>query len=112
MDIYFVTVIVLSVGTFIHSRCSVPELRPANPTSSAAWSLLAKLTFFVWIAMMIWGFWSKPWTLPLAGLIGSLAANALVAMRGPRPFWPGLSMLLCVIGLGLSAWIIFGEPGF
>lgn len=112
MDIYFVTVVVLSVGAFIHSRCSVPELRPASEASSMAWRYLARLAFLAWLGMLAWGLWAKPWTLPLAAVMGSLAANALIASRGPRPFWPGLSMLFCAAGLGLAAWQLLGEAGF
>ncbi|MBE9605345.1 multidrug DMT transporter permease [Acetobacteraceae bacterium H6797] len=112
MDIYFVTVVVLSVGAFIHSRCSIPELRPSNEAASTAWKYLAKLAFIAWLGMLVWGVMEKPWTSPLAAVMGSLAANALIASRGPRPFWPGLSMLFCVIGVFLAVWLMTGQQGF
>jgi hypothetical protein len=107
MDLYVIAVLALSVGSFIHSRSSVPELRPSSEAANTIWSLLSKLAFLGWIAMLVWGFWTLVWSLPASALLGSLAVNALLAMRGPKPFWPGLSMLMSAIGLALSVWVVF-----
>ena len=44
----------------------------------------------------------------VAAFIGSIAVNAFIAYRGPRPAWPGLSMLLAAVGFGLAATAVWG----
>ena len=58
-------------------------------------------------ALLGFGFWQLEWWQPVAGLIGSLAANALVLQYGARPFWPGVSMGLSLLGLGLASKVFF-----
>ena len=55
------------------------------------------------------GFYTAHWTTALAALLGSFALNWYIGHRGPRPAWPGLSMLFGVVGLGLAAWSFLYE---
>ncbi|EFH12853.1 multidrug DMT transporter permease [Pseudoroseomonas cervicalis] len=106
METYLPALILLSGGAFIHSRSNVPELRPASEAADTAWKLLAKLAFFLWIGLLVWGLYNLP--LPSLGIafILSLAFNVLLAMRGPKSIWPGLSMVMCVLGVALGVYTV------
>jgi alkylation response protein AidB-like acyl-CoA dehydrogenase len=106
MDAYFLALLLLSVGAFIEARCSVPGLRPADPTADRAFRILGRSAFAVWLAMLAWGLWRLAWWQPLAGLVGSLAANALVLQAGARPYWPGAAMGLALAGLFVASWVL------
>lgn len=38
----------------------------------------------------------------------SLLFNVLLASRGPRPVWPGLSMAMSALGLALGVYTVLG----
>lgn len=107
MDAFFPALLALSVAAFIETRSTTPGLRPSHPSAERAFGLLGRFSFINWLALVAWGFWALPWWQPVAGLVGSLAANALVLQAGPRPSWPGISMGLALLGLGLAAKVWF-----
>jgi hypothetical protein len=106
MSYYFFAMLLLSGAAFIQSKSDAPELRPASALANRAWRLLGKACFAAWLALIIWGAMKLHWSQPLSGVIGSLAFNAFLARLGPRPFWPGLSMLCGVAGLALTAFML------
>jgi hypothetical protein len=106
MDVYFLALLLLSVGAFIEARCSTPGLRPEDEQADRAFRILGRSAFGVWLAMLAYGFWQLAWWQPVAGLVGSLAANALVLQWGARPYWPGASMGLSLAGLFASSWVL------
>lgn len=99
MSNYFIAMLMLSAGSFIHSRSSAPEMRPATPAADIAWEWLARAAFIAWIVLIVWGFARLHWSQPLAGLIGSLGVNALLGHVGPLPAWPRISAIFCAGGL-------------
>lgn len=99
MSTYFLAMLLLSAGSFIRTRSSAPEMRPASAASDMVWSLAARAAFFMWLALIVWGFLNYHWSQPVAAVLVSLAINALIAMRGPMRTWPGLSLMFCVAGL-------------
>lgn len=107
MSPYFIAMLLLSGAAFIQSKSGAPELRPASRTANLAWRLLGKLCFAVWLALIVWGALKMHWSQPLAAVVGSLAFNAFLARLGPRPYWPGLSMLCGVAGLILATFSVF-----
>jgi len=102
MSPYFFAMLLLSGAAFIQSKSGAPELRPESPVADSAWRLLGKACFIAWLALIVWGARTLHWSQPVSAVIGSLAFNAFLARLGPRPFWPGLSMLCGVAGLGLA----------
>ena len=107
MDIYFVALVALAIAGMIESRSSTPGLRPDYEPADRAFRWLGRSAFAMWLALLVFGFWEFAWWQPLAGLVGSLAANALVLQYGARPYWPGVSMGLALLGLGLASKIFF-----
>ncbi len=103
MSLYFVAVLLLSVAAVVEARCATPALRPEAPAADRSFRILGRTAFAFWLILLGWGAWKLPWTQPAAALVGSLAANALVVGAGARPFWPGLSMGLALLGLFLTA---------
>ncbi|WP_207537427.1 multidrug DMT transporter permease [Sabulicella rubraurantiaca] len=103
MDAYFPALIALSIAGFIETRSSIPALRPSDPAADQAFRMLGRFAFTIWLVLLLWGFWKLPWWQPAAGFVGSLAANALVLQAGPRRSWPGISMVLSVLGMFLAA---------
>ena len=101
MQVYFVALLALSLAGVIEARCSTPGLRPAAPAADRAFRILGRAAFAFWLVLLAWGVLKLHWTQPLAGLLGSLAANALLVSGGARPWWPGLSMGLSLAGLFL-----------
>jgi len=106
MEAYFPSLLLLSVGAFIEARCSTPALRPEDPAAERAFRILGRSAFGMWLAMLAWGMWQLAWWQPAAGLVGSLAANALALQWGARPYWPGASMGMCLAGLFAASWVL------
>lgn len=106
MQLYFLALIVLSVAAVMEARCSTPALRPSAYFASRAFAILGRSAFIMWVVMVGWGIWSLPWWQPVAGIMGSLAANALVVGTGGHPLWPGISMGLSLLGLFLAAFAV------
>jgi len=107
MDIYFLALVALSIAGMIEARCSTPGLRPEYEPADRAFRWLGRSAFFMWLGLLGFGFWQLAWWQPVAGLVGSLAANALVLQYGARPYWPGISMGLTLLGLGMASKIFF-----
>lgn len=99
--------VALAVAGMIESRSSTPGLRPDYEPADRAFRWLGRSAFAMWLGLLGYGFWQLAWWQPLAGLVGSLAANALVLQYGARPYWPGVSMGLALLGLGLASKIFF-----
>ena len=112
MNSYFLALLALSVAGFIEQRCATPGLRPSHPPAERAFHILGRSAFAIWLALLAWGFWKLAWWQPVAGLVGSLAANALMLKVGARPYWPGLAMGLSLAGLFLAASIWFRPDAF
>ena len=106
MQLYFVALLVLSAAAVIEARCSTPGLRPAAPAADRAFRILGRSAFAFWLVLLGWGFLTLPWWQPLAGIIASLALNALIVQGGARPAWPGVSMGLALAGLFLTAVVL------
>ncbi|MCS6892384.1 MAG: multidrug DMT transporter permease [Rhodovarius sp.] len=106
MGLYFLAMVVLSVAAVIEARCSTPGLRPADPAADRAFRLLGRSAFAVWLGLIVWGFFVHPWWQPVAAVIGSLAANAMVVQMGGHPWWPGISMGLALLGLMLASFAL------
>jgi len=107
MDPYFLALLCLAVAGMIEARCSTPGLRPEHEPADRAFRFLGRSAFGMWLALLVFGFWQLPWWQPVAGLVGSLAANALVLQFGARPYWPGMSMGLALLGMGLASKVFF-----
>ncbi len=103
MRIYFAALLLLSAGAVIEARCSIPELRPENFYASRAFKIFGRTAFAFWLVLLAYGFWKLPWWQPVAGIMGSLALNAMVVNAGPKTWWPGISMGLSLVGLYLTA---------
>jgi hypothetical protein len=103
MQVYFAALITLSLAAVIEQRCSTPGLRPEAPPADRAFRIFGWSSTFFWLVLLAWGFWHYHWSQPVAGLVGSLAANTLLVQAGARPYWPGLSMGLALVGLFLAA---------
>ncbi len=112
MDSYFPALIALSLASLIEGRFSTPGLRPSHPAGERAFWLLGKFSLVMWLMLLAWGFWKLPWWQPVAGVVGSLGANALQVQCGPRPGGPGLSMALAMLGLFLAARVWFADGAF
>ncbi|RKK04247.1 multidrug DMT transporter permease [Pseudoroseomonas wenyumeiae] len=108
MDTYVPALMLLSGASFLNSRSNVPELRPASEAADTAWKLLAQFSFLFWLGLLIWGAVMRPWFEPVLGFATSLLFNLVLAVRGPRPTWPGLSMIMAVAGIALGAYRLLG----
>lgn len=106
MQSYFAALVMLSIASFIEGRSSTPGLRPSHPPADRAFRRLGQISLAVWLGMLAWGFVVLPWWQPVAGVAGSLAANALVLQAGPRPAWPGIAMGLALAGLAAASWTL------
>jgi hypothetical protein len=104
MDTFLPALMLLSGASFIHARSNVPELRPQSDGADAAWSWLSRFALLLWLGLLVWGALMRPWTDVALGIGLSLLFNLLLALRGPRPVWPGLSMVMGVLGIGLGAY--------
>ena len=96
----------ISLAGVIEARCSTPGLRPEAAPADRAFRILGRSAFAFWLVLLAWGVLNLHWTQPLAGLLGSLAANALLVSGGARPYWPGLSMGLSLAGLFLTVVVL------
>ena len=108
MDTYIPALMLLSGASFLHARSNVPELRPASEAADTVWKLLSQFSFLFWLGLLGWGFWMRPWLEPVIGFATSLLFNFVLAIRGPRPAWPGLSMVMAVAGIGLGVYRLLG----
>lgn len=106
MQLYFVTLLILSAAAVIEARCSTPGLRPEAEAASRAFKILGRSAFAFWLVLLGWGFLNLPWWQPAGGIVGSLALNALIVQGGARPSWPGISMGLAMVGLFLTAVVL------
>jgi hypothetical protein len=106
VQLYFVALLVLSAAAVIEARCSTPGLRPEAEAADRAFKILGRSAFAFWLVLLGWGVLYLPWWQPLAGIVGSLALNALIVQGGARPAWPGLSMGLSLVGLFLTAVVL------
>ncbi len=111
VTLYYAAMVLLSIGAFIHSKSPAPEMRPASEAASEFWRWLARATLIAWVALIVWGFRELHWSQPVAATMVSLAANGVIAMRGPRDAWPMLSMLFCALGLAAAAIILIEGLG-
>lgn len=99
MSTYFIAMVLLSAGSFIHTRSEAPEMRPASAGADMLWRWAAKISFAMWLALIGWGFAYFHWSQPVAAVLASLGANGLIAHRGPMRTWPGISLIFCIAGL-------------
>ena len=106
MSAYFLAVVLLSAGAFLHTRSTAPGMRPADPRADAAWRWLSRAALAAWLAMLGYGVAALPWLEPASGLAASLAVNAFLVMRGPRITWPALSMFFSATGLLLALYTV------
>lgn len=106
MELYFIAMVALSVAAVIEARSSTPGLRPSHPPADRAFRLLGRSAFAVWLGLIVWGFFVFPWWQPVAGVMGSLAANAFVVQAGAHPAWPGIAMGLALLGLLLASFAL------
>jgi hypothetical protein len=109
MSAALIAALLLSVAAYIHTRSADPRMRPANPFADLAWRGLSFVALIVWGALIVRGFYDRHWSDAAAALLGSFALNWYIGFRGPRPTWPGLSMLFAVVGLGLAAYSFLYE---
>jgi hypothetical protein len=108
MRFYFPALVALAVAAMIEARCDQPGLRPASRLGDRLFRVLGRGAFLAWLALLAWGFWQLRWWVPLAGLVGSLAMNALVLRAGPMRSWPGLSLVLAIAGLAMALAVVLG----
>ena len=109
MQAWILAALLLSVAAYIHTRSAHPSMRPENAVADLAWRGLAMASLIGWGVLVVRGFYLGQWANATATLLGSFALNWYFGHRGPRPTWPGLSMLFAVVGLGLAAWSFANE---
>jgi hypothetical protein len=109
MSAAFIAALLLSVAAFIHTRSADPGMRPENAVADLAWRGLAFAALVTWAVLILRGFYDRHWADALAMLLFSFTANWYINHRGPKPTWPGLSMLFAVVGLGLAAYSFLYE---
>jgi uncharacterized membrane protein AbrB (regulator of aidB expression) len=109
MSAALIAALLLSVAAYIHTSSADPRMRPESPAADLAWRGLSLAALVTWGALIVRGFYAFPWSEALAALLGSVALNWYIGHRGPRPTWPGLSMLFAVVGLGLAAYSFLHE---
>jgi hypothetical protein len=108
MSTYFMAMMLLSGGSFIQDKSGAPEMRPASAASDMVWRWLGRAAFWMWLGLIVYGFYRFHWSQPVSAVIFSLAVNALIAWRGPRQTWPMLSYLFCIVGLIAAAFLLLG----
>lgn len=104
MSAALVAALLLSVAAYIHTRSPTPDMRPDHPLADLLWRGLSMLSLIIWGVLIVRGFAKGEWAEATVSLLGSFVANWYISQRGPRPTWPGLSMLFAVVGLGFAAW--------
>ena len=108
MRMYFPALLALAVAAMIEARCDQPGLRPASAVGDRLFRVLGRGAFVLWLGLLGWGFWQLRWWVPLGGLVGSLAANALVLRAGVMRSWPGLSQVLAIAGAAMALAVVLG----
>ena len=103
MRFYFPALLALAVAAMIEARSTDPGLRPASRFGDRLFMVLGRGAFGLWLALLGWGFWQLNWWGPLAGVIGSLALNALVLRAGVMRSWPALSEALAIAGAAMAS---------
>lgn len=99
-----------SVAAYLHTLSRDPRMRPENAVADLVWRGLAIAALIAWGALIVRDFSQGQWANGAAALVGSVALNWYFGhYRGPRPAWPGLSMLFAVAGLSLAAWSFANE---
>jgi hypothetical protein len=109
MSAALVAALLLSVAAYIHTRSADPRMRPENAVVDLAWRGLSFAALITWGVLIVRGFYARDLADASAALLGSVALNWYIGHRGPRPTWPGLSMLFAVVGLGLAAYSFLQE---
>ena len=110
MSAALIATLLLSVAAYIHTRSPDPQMRPAHPLADLAWRGLSFAALVGWGALIVRGYVQGNWANATAALLGSFALNWYFGhFRGPKPTWPGLSMLFAVVGLGLGVWSLLNE---
>jgi hypothetical protein len=100
----------LSIAAYMHTRSNHPSMRPENEIMDLAWRALSFAALIAWGALIAKLYVQGQWANGTAALLGSFALNWYFGHhRGPKPAWPGLSMLFGVVGLGLAAWSFLNE---
>jgi hypothetical protein len=107
MSYYFFAMLLVSGAAFIQTKSGAPEMRPDSALANTFWRPLGKACFGAWLGLIIYGALKLHWSQPVGGVVGSLAFNVFLARMGPRPFWPGLSMLCGVAGLALTFFTVY-----
>ena len=106
MRFYFPALLALAIAAMIEARSSEPGLRPASRFGDRLFMVLGRGAFLLWLGMLGWGFWQLNWWVPLAGLVGSLAVNALVLRAGVMRSWPALSEALAIAGAAMAGFVL------
>jgi hypothetical protein len=102
--------LLLSVAAYIHTRSNHPAMRPDNAAMDMLWRVLSFTALVAWGALIARLYMQGQWANGTAALLGSFALNWYFGhYRGPRPTWPGLSMLFGVVGLGLAGWSFLND---
>ena len=109
MSAALIAALLLSVAAYIHTRSTEPQMRPENPLADLFWRGLSFVALIAWGALIVRSFVERHWADAMAALLGSFAVNWYFGHRGPRPTWPGLSMLFGVVGLVLAGWSFVNE---
>jgi hypothetical protein len=110
MQAWLLAALLCSVAAYIHTRSADPRMRPENPIVDLAWRGIAFAALIAWGALIVRGFVIGQWANATAALLGSFALNWYFGQyRGPKPTWPGLSMLFGVVGLGLAGYAFLHE---
>lgn len=109
MSAALLAALLCSVAAYIHTRSAHPSMRPDSPVADLVWRGLAFAALIAWGALIVRGFVQAHWADASAALLGSFALNWYFGYRGPRPAWPGLSMLFAVVGLGLATYSFLHE---
>jgi hypothetical protein len=109
MSAALIAALLCSVAAYIHTRSADPRMRPESRLADLAWRGLALAALIAWGVLIVRGYARGEWADATAALLGSFALNWYFGHRGPRPAWPGLSMLFAAVGLGLAAWSFVNE---
>lgn len=104
MHASLIAALLLSVAAYIHTRSADPSMRPESAVMDVVWRTLSFVALVVWGALIVKLFYQRDWADGAAALLGSFALNWYFGHRGPKPTWPGLSMLFAVVGLGLAGY--------
>lgn len=103
MSAALLAALLLSVAAYVHTRSADPRMRPENPIADLVWKALSYASLIMWGALIVRLYTQGHWANATAALLGSFGLNWYIGhYRGPKPTWPGLSMLFGVVGLGLA----------